>query len=215
MLQSQKIISCLLSIAVIFGIMLTITCMAVENNPQEGEGTSSQSSEVEGTSPEEGNTEDGSTEDGNTEEEGNSGSDENESSEESSEDEGSEVDEESSEEEQDNDDKYYYSGDVSYPPYTGSRVLKNPNMVEEESKAEEKEDKPVEKNINDWSYVARRWVALPVIFTLLSLGGLIWFNLYAKKQNGKDDRRRARRRENAKEKSEAEKNSRNFERPKH
>lgn len=202
MLQSQKIISCLLSIAVIFGIMLTITCMAVENNPQEGDGTS-QSSKVEDTSSEEGNTEESS-------EEEESEAEETESSEESSE----ESREETSREQESTGDKYYYSGDVSYPPYTGSRVLKNPNMVEEESKSEENA-KPVEKDIKDWSYVARRWVALPVIFTLLSLGGLIWFNLYVKKQNGKDDRRRARRRENAKEKSDAEKSGRNFERPKH
>ena len=206
MSQSQKIISCLLSIAVIFGIMLTITCMAVEDssNPQNSSSVVESSPEEEETSSE---GEDTSSEDENSETE------ESSDGEESSQGEESEVVEESSEEEQqESGNNYYYSGDVSYPPYTGSRVLKNPNIVEEESKVEEKEDEPVEKDINDLSYVARRWIFLPVIFTILSLGGLIWFNLYVKKQNGKTKKRNARR-ERAEGKS--EKNGRNFDRPKH
>ena len=173
MSQSQKIISCLLSIAVIFGIMLTITCMAVEDANTDGGDVVESSSEVVESTSSEGNTEEEESSEG-EESQGEESESTEESSEESSE-------EESDEEEESTGNKYYYAGDVSYPPYTGSRVLKNPNMVEEESKPEEKDDKPVEKDIKDWSYVARRWVFLPIIFTVLSLGGLIWFNLYAKK----------------------------------
>ena len=185
MSQSQKSISCLLSIAVIFGIMLTITCLAVEDGNQD-------SSVVESSSVVEESREETSQEESSEDEE---------SSEESS----AESSEETSSEESKGD-KYYYAGDVSYPPYTGSRVVKNPNVVEE-SDAEENAA-PVEKDIKDWSYVARRWVFLPIIFTVLSLGGLIWFNVYAKKQNGKADKRNARRKERAEK-------GRNFDRPKH
>ncbi len=199
MLQSQKIISCLLCIAVILGAMVTFTCFAIEGETSSGGEGGDTSSAVEGTSSVE-STPEGEV----SSEEGG----------ENSEDVESEIIEESSEEsiveassEQSTGNNYYYAGDVSYPPYDGSRVLKNPNVIEDESDSEEKK-KTEDKNINDWSYVARRWIFLPIIFTLLSLGGLIGFNAYVKKQNGKKGRKTT-------QNKDANSNNRNFERPKH
>lgn len=218
MLQSQKIISCLLCVAILLGAMVTFTCFAVDGENSESTEPPVVESQVTESVPEESQSEGDSSsvegeesgvdeESGITEESG--------TTEESSEEESMA---ETSQEEQNNEsnnNNYYYSGDQSYPPYEGSRVLKNPNIVEEESKVEKK---PVDKNIKDWSDVARRWVFLPIIFTLLSIGGLVGFNVYANKQNGKKNRKYSQRRreESASERSkDTDSNRRNFDRPKH
>jgi len=203
LLQYQKIISCLLCIAVILGTMFTITCLAVGS---EGDGTGDGAGEgggevIESSQPDEITSEESSDfegEDSNVEDE--------ESTDESMEESMEEPMEESSEEEQDTEEYYYYAGDESYPPYTGSRVLKNPNIVEDDEDNKKVDD----KNINDWSDVARRWVFVPILFTLLSIGGLVGFNMYANKQNGTKDSSNRKREEELKGR-----NRRNFNRPKH
>lgn len=197
MLQSQKIISCLLCIAILLGTMLTITCFAV----------GSESSSVESSETSSQETTESSQSESSYYEDDSSDYEESEVYEESAAESSEEAPQ--NEDDDDDDDYYYYGGDQSYAPYTGSRVLKNPNISDTESTPETKK-KVEDKNITDWSDIARRWVFLPILFTLLSIGGLIGFNVYANKVNGKT--------KSSKKKSSGGSNNRdrrNFERPKH
>lgn len=186
MSSNKKIISAFLTVAVIFGMLFTVMVFAVDKNPDTG---------VESTVTE--------TSEGYSEAETSQTDDPSDLNDESNDQNGGDSDEQSGEESliqddsdvgsitegsaaapddtQEEDDREHYGGDVYYEEFDGSRIEK-PGADNTESKPE-KNKIDIQKNIVDYSYMAKKWIWLPILLTALSAIALIWFNLYAHRKN--------------------------------
>ena len=193
MSRLQKIICSLLWVALLFSSFACVTCFAVEDGTTESVVSESTEPSKETSSESEPESNDSSedTSDETSEETSDENSEEtsDETSEETSEENSEETSDENSEEtsEDEDEDEDQDTGWTSPPPSTGStsRVPKNPNKDESEtSEATVKDEKSSNKKaITDYSVIAKKWIWLPIVVTLLAAGGIVAFNVFVYKAN--------------------------------